>query len=273
MKTIGKALLALSFAASLLLCTSCDFEYNNDVTIGFDDESGDYLSGQLARYTFDNADGSDASGNGRVASFYGEPNFIQGQRGSGVFLNAMREEYMNIPYALFKDRHEWTVSFWIKDFGVGNIFAAQNTNPNEYLDAIYTDYPLLWAGDEGRLILKNAPGEPYNGDGHPFSYSYTSVQADGSWHHVVVALKESKVPNSYKEYKGMARLYVDGSMRDQINFNYNQDWDDDCSKVVFGGDKDGGYPYKSSLKLDEVRFYDRALGNAAVAALYSFESN
>lgn len=268
-----KTLLCLPLAA-MMLCAACTGDsYNNDVTITFDDESSDYLSGQMAWYSFDNSDGSDVSGNGRVASFYGEPNFIQGQRGNGVFLNAMREEYMNIPYALFKDQHEWTVSFWIKDFGVGSLFSAQNTNASQYLDAIYSDYPLLWAGEEGRFILKNSPGEPYDGDGHSFSYSYTSVQADGKWHHVVIALKEKKVPYTYKNYKGIARLYVDGSMRDQINYSYNQDWDDDCSKVVFGGDKDGGYPYKSSMKLDEVRFYDRALGTAAVSALYGFENN
>lgn len=266
-----KLLLFLPLAAIMILCTACSGDYNNDVEVTFDDESSDYNSNQMARYTFDNSDGSDVSGNRRDAAFYGEPNFIQGQRGNGVFINAMREEYMNIPYALLKDLREWAVSFWIKDFGVGNIFAAQNTNPNEYLDAIYSDYPVLWAGEDGRFILKNKPGEPYDGDGYSFSYIYTSQQADGNWHHVVVAMKESKVPHTYMNYKGIARLYIDGTMRDQINYNYNQDWSNDCSKVVFGGDKDGGYPYKSSMKLDEVRIYNHALGTTAVKALYNSE--
>lgn len=256
-----------------VLLTACTPEYNNDVKITFDDESSDYGSGMMAWYTFDNSDGSDASGNHRDAAFYGEPNFIQGKSGNGVFLNAAKEEYMNIPYALLKDWHEWTVSFWIKDFGSGNIFAAQNTIPNAYLDASYSDYPMLWAGDNGRLVLKNKPGVAHEGDGHAFSYTYTSHQADGNWHHVVVALKEKKQPYSYKTYEGIVRLYVDGTLKDQFNYTNNQDWENECSKLVFAGNKDGGYPYKSSMKLDEVRFYDKPLGTAAVSALYNHESS
>ena len=266
-------LLFMPLVTTMMLCTACFGDYNDDVEVTFDDKSSDFNSGQMAWYTFDNSDCNDASGNSRHAAFYGEPNFIQGQRGNGVFLNAMREEYMNIPYALLSDKHEWTVSFWIRDFGVGNIFASQNTNPNDYLDAIYSDFPVFWAGEEGKFILKKKPGEPYDGDGYTFSYNYVPQQADGNWHHIVIATKELKEPHSYKSYTGLARLYVDGTMRDQINYSYNQDWNDECSKIVFGGDKDGGYPYKSSMKLDEIRIYDRALGTAAVTALFNQENN
>lgn len=257
-----KALLYLPLAAALMLCTAC-FDDNGttvDDPDSFDDGNADYTTGLLAYYTFDNSDGSDASGNGRDAFFYGEPRFVQGRRGTGVFLNSFREEYLNIPYNFFEGSVRWSVSFWIKDFGAGNIFGAQNSSSGSSVG----DAPLFWAKEDNTFRLKCTSGEVEYDNGTDFTYNNNAIQSDGNWHHVVVTIWKNSGYGSVVK----ARLFVDGSLRDETSCRIKPDCIDNCAKIVFGGDKDGRYNYKSSMKLDEVRFYDRALATAAVRALY-----
>ena len=170
----------------------------------------------------------------------------------------MQHQYLNIPYNLFNGRSTWSVSFWIKDFGPGNIFSAQSTNnTNEYYDT-----PKLWATQEGRFSIDLNGGNISN-SATDFSYSYLSAQADGNWHHVTV------VASGVGNYaNATVKLYVDGSLRDQISSVSDFSWINGCTKIAFGGDKMGGYAYSSSMKLDEVRFYKRVLTSNDVKALY-----
>ena len=100
--------------------------------------------------------------------------------------------------------------------------------------------------------------------GNYFSYNYTNIQADGSWHYVVVTMES-------EDNQGNAKLYVDGSMKDQITTTYLTGTIDDASKVSFGGTKDGLYPFSSSMKLDNIRIYNRTLSNSEVQTLYNAE--
>lgn len=264
-----KQLFILSLLASVLLFTAC-IDFGGDDYVPqedpdtFDDTNTDYISNLLAHYTFDNSDGTDATGNGNTAFFYGEPNYVAGVRGSGVFLNSFHDQYMNIPYNFFEGKRQWSVSFWIKDFGAGNIFAAQNSTSG----STNGDAPLFWASQDNLFLLKCKNGEVQQDEFSSFTYNYNAIQGDGEWHHIVVTLWKNS--NQYN-YNAKARLFVDGTLRDQKTCKLYLDCVEECSKIVFGGDKNGCYDYHSSMKLDEVRFYDRTLAAPAVTALYNSE--
>ncbi|MCR5191942.1 MAG: carboxypeptidase regulatory-like domain-containing protein [Bacteroidales bacterium] len=212
-------------------------------------------------YTFDNGTANDITENGVDAQLMNSASII----GSGdqyLKLNMITDDYLNIPYNLFSGLSNWSVSFWIKDFGAGSIFAAQNSSTSQYN---YYDAPLLWAMQDNKLRLKcDANGMPnYSSEyaGTSFSYNYSNIQADGNWHHIVVTMSSG----------GNAKLYVDGSLRDQITCSYIQNTINACTKIAFGGSKEGLYPFSSSMKLDNIRIYNRAITNTDVQTIYNNE--
>ena len=69
-----------------------------------------------------------------------------------------------------------------------------------------------------------------------------------------------------------AILYIDGNRVDQGTPNFNQNTINGCTKVVFGGDKEGTYSYGGSMKLDEIRIYSRDLTLSEVKKLYKLNN-
>lgn len=100
-------------------------------------------SGLMAYYTFDDGTANDKSGNNVNAILYGNPQLpTTSDWGRYLVLNStLQSQYLKIPYNLFYNKHSWSVSFWIKDFGSGCIFAAQNTDS---CDFDFDDAPELW---------------------------------------------------------------------------------------------------------------------------------
>ena len=174
-------------------------------------------------------------------------------------LNMITDDYLNIPYNLFRGLTSWSVCFWIKDFGAGNIFSGWNTGSS----SAYGDAPLFWAMQDGKFKIKCRSNYMPDG-GDAFSYNYTNIQSDGSWHYIVITMES--VDN-----QGNAKLYVDGSLKDQITTVHHTNTINDASKVSFGGTKDGLYPFSSSMKLDNIRMYNRTLSNNEVQTLYNAE--
>ena len=212
-------------------------------------------------YTFDNGTANDMTDNSVDAQLMNSATTVGTGNGYYLKLNQVSDDYLLIPYNLFSGLSNWSVSFWIKDFGAGNIFAAQSSSTNSYN---YYDAPLLWAMQDNKLRLKcNSDGMPQSNGygGTAFSYNYTNIQADGSWHHVVVTMSTG----------GNAKLYVDGQLRDQITCSYVQNTINGCTKIAFGGSKDGLYPFSSSMKLDNIRIYNRAVSNTEVQTIYNSE--
>jgi hypothetical protein len=272
-----KKLLFIGLVAASLLNVSCFKELDITETGEIGDQGGsggsggsggggggnssNITSGLIAYYSFDGENANDLSGHSADASFYGEPTFVQGTKGKAVFLNFLDGHFLNIPQNLFSDLETWSVSFWIKDFGPGNLFSAQNSNySNENYDA-----PKLWATQEGRFSI-NLEGGYISNSGTDFSYSYLSAQADGNWHHVTV------VASGVGGYDyATVKLYVDGSLRDQISCNSYMYTINNCTKIAFGGDKDGGYGYASNMKIDNIRIYNRAISATEVQTIRNDE--
>ncbi len=209
--------------------------------------------GLMAYYTFDNGDGTDFSENSIDASLVHEPSLPDdGHGGHYLSLNAIQGQYMNIPYNLFYGLYRFSVSFWIKDFNPGCIFSGQTSANNSTYDA-----PALWATQDNKFWIK-CSNEHYAG--YSFSYNYvTEGIQSGGWHHVVVV------------YNSNAILYIDGNRVDQGTPNFNQGTINGCTKVVFGGNKDGSYSYSGNMKLDNIRIYNRALNQQEIQTIYNNE--
>lgn len=159
-------------------------------------------------YTFEDGTSNDVTDNGADGLLMNSASITTDGSKKYLKLSHLTDDYLQIPYNFFHGLTDWSVSFWIKDFGAGNIFAAQNssTNPNNYYDA-----PLLWAMQDNTLRIKcNNCGMPQSSGygGTSFNYNYTTIQADGSWHHVVVTMNSGGTE---------AKLYVDGQLKDNIN--------------------------------------------------------
>ena len=204
-------------------------------------------------YTFDNGTANDMTDNSIDAQLMNSASIVSTGGGAYLKLSHVTDDYLNIPYNLFQGLSNWSVCFWIKDFGAGNLFGAISSS------GFTSDHPICWADQNNKLRLKCGGYGDLTDGGTAFSYNYTPIQSDGSWHHIVVSMSG----------KNIAKLYVDGSLRDQISIGPY--WEDGATKVVFGGSKDGAYAFSSSMKLDNIRFYNRTLTNAEVQTIYNNE--
>ena len=217
--------------------------------------SGDVRSGMIAYYSFDDGTGKDLSGQGVDGVLLNNPSTVDGVSGTGVFLNKFSNQYLNIPYSLFSGLSKFSVSFWIKDFNPGCIFSGQTSGNGSYSDA-----PAFWATQDSKFRIKCSHGETEY-YGYDFSYNYvTEGIQSGSWHHIVVV------------YNSNAILYIDGNRVDQGTPGFTQSAVNGCTKVVFGGNKEGTYSYCGSMKLDEIRVYNRDLTSSEVKKLYKLNN-
>lgn len=241
-----------------LLLTGCFKEITNLDAASNPEVVADLEAGQLAHYTFDNRNGYDVSGNDHHGNINGDdtPNFGTGIIGNAVYLNGSKNIYFQIPYNFFNSRSRWTVSFWAKGMMAGRIFSAQYPSYN----SDYYDVPALLALQAGSLFMVTQ----YNVYGTNIAYNY--INNSGSWHHFVIVL--DGVNNNDN---AIIKFYVDGTLIDNISPYYDKSSVNNCTKIVFGGNKNGAYGLAASLWLDEVRFFSRALSNKEVLMLYNLE--
>lgn len=68
-------------------------------------------------------------------------------------------------------------------------------------------------------------------------------------------------------------LYIDGSLVDCVAGNAGSGSGTIATKIQIGGNGDGKYDSSASgsFKIDNLRFYDRALEDSEIEALYTFE--
>lgn len=213
----------------------------------------------VAHYTFDNKNADDNSENELHGVLINSPEFVTSTSngiGKAVFLNGTKEQYINIPYNPFKNSLNYSISMWIKDFGPGIMFSAIS---NDYERS---DYPRLIANQSGSFTLYT--NYDNYGTTSPFSYQYKEIQ-DGKWHMLsIVCTQES----TYSE--GTKYLFVDGKLVDTGKGKIASS--SDCTKIHIGGNGGGKYAsYSSSMKTDNIRFYNSALSSTEIKAIYSLE--
>ncbi len=207
-------------------------------------------AGLVAYWTFDGDNADDATDNGYDGSLVGSPKFLNetpNGYGKAVFLQASKKQRLMIPYNLIeKSNGNWSLCFWIKDFGAGLIFAGGD-GPS----------PIKFGCSPNSTLALFEAGYATVANGYNFSCDASTLQSSG-WHHI-----------TYCFSGGIHYLYVDGRMTDKIQF-----YDGSNPKIVFGGHVEGfldaGYN-PTSFKLDNVRFYSRLLTNAEVKQIYNSE--
>lgn len=234
---------------------------NDDNNDGGNDSGSDtelvVPQGLMSYYTFDKSDGSDATENELDGNFIGSPTFISetvNGDGKALQLSGIKGQYMTIPYNVFKNLKKYSISFWIKDFSIGTILSAIHTG---YYHTI-KDYPRLvtTANNTFRLFSRY----DYYGESSPeFTYYYTSIQ-NGKWHHVTVTVNDA-----------IRTLYIDSvrvdSHEDEGIYNPSE-----CSKIYIGGNNDDKLETeKTSMKIDNIRFYQRCITDDEVKKIYESE--
>ena len=213
-------------------------------------------SSLIAAYTFEEGSAEDVSGNGHDGVVFGGASFISDTPsggGSALFLNGIKEQLVNIPYNLFAGLEEYSICLWLKDFSMGSIVSGINSNfePN--------CFPRLYLGDDGKLKFasncRNVSNSP------TFSFNSSSLQS-GAWHHIAVTCSSGLNSSS------TLNLYIDGTLTDSITSNWSDNTSYYVTKVQIGGNGDGFYPVFTSMKVDNVGFYSRALGAKAIRHLF-----
>jgi len=243
------------FFAGMTLC-SCFKEINIDGSgsPSSSSASADISTGLKALYTFDDSTSNDQSGHGRHASMVNNATIVDEDGNPCLKLGFSNADYLNIPYNMLANLDHWSVCFWVKGLTAGNVFAAQYNDNNSG----YSDYPMLWADQNDFLKVKTHSGYIDN-HGDQISYNYSNNS--GAWHHYVLLRDGGNGQSPVK-------FYVDGVLVDNLNIYCDNS---QGSKIVFGGNKNGAYSVAPSMRLDNIRFYGRALSTSDIRAIYDME--
>lgn len=226
------------------------------------------VAGLMTYYTFDNENADDVTDNQIDGTLMNGPTFVDNTpngKGKALFINGTKEQFVNIPYNPFKSKTSFSISLWLKDFGTGIIFnAVCSSNKNH-------NTPGLLTNPDGKFEFTTGYGDFYSGKYYPFSYSYKSLQ-DSQWHMITLICDAKK--DMYGNYDCTKQLYIDGKLVDTTDGNFGYDSSDSvATKIQIGGDGEKAYSNLtfSSMKIDNIRFYDRALSNQEIKAIYDYE--
>lgn len=219
-------------------------------------------SGLIAFYTFDEGNGDDATLNAYDGNALNDPAYVSDSRnGKGISLSlvAGKKQYVNIPYNPMLDKYYYTFSFWIKDFSDGVVMGAFNTE----------DYLTTARGCFPRLVCRNGELVMYcnydNYDESPaFNYNANPIKSDGKWHQITVTVSKADRYNT----PFIRKLYVDGRLVANSSvagsgFGYSQG---KPSEFHIGGKM--GNMEGAGMKLDNIRLYERVLGDDEIKLLY-----
>ncbi|PXV58814.1 concanavalin A-like lectin/glucanase superfamily protein [Dysgonomonas alginatilytica] len=215
--------------------------------------------GLLTYYNFDDNSIIDLSGYGNNGRTVNSPEFISDApngKGKCLSLKAAKNEYLVIPAnplaktEIYTTLHEYSVSFWIKDFESGMIFSLINTHETSSLPYFYTQNDSFFIE-----IKENGLSEVINlGQG-------ASSYKDGIWHMI-----------TYTTNKGVQELYIDSkkfSEKNAIYYNYQLIAK---NSIHFGGD--GGfsnYRKPMNMKIDNIRIHNKQLTSEEVTIIYNAE--
>ena len=226
-----------------------------------DDGGNDSDSGSLAvpqglasYYTFDDGDANDSTDNELDGLLINNPSFVDKTPngvGKALSLNGVKEQYMSIPYNVFNNLTKLSVSFWIKDFNMGVVFSAIST------DYVRSDHPRLISDTSNKFRFYT--GYDNYDQTSSFAYIYTPIQSE-TWSHIAVTMNDDT-----------RVLYVNG-VRVDTNQASSHKSGHASTKVNIGGDNEGKYNAGyMTMKIDNIRFYQRCLSDAEIKEIYNSE--
>jgi hypothetical protein len=229
-------------------------------------ETSTITDGLIACYTFDDGTAKNTVADALHGAFANAPDLIAdtpGGRGKAVSLNASKRQLLDIPGNPFANRPEYAISFWMKDFRDGLIFSAIG----EYVNRDLNFPQLVCSGGQFEYYSY----EGWMSDMQVFGYAASGLQ-DGKWHLLSFTCVNERLNG---ENYWTVKLYVDGKLAETSIGAYYASSDSRPSRIQFGcygmthwlyGDV-----YATSMKLDNIRFYDRALNANEIRAIYDAE--
>lgn len=235
---------------------------DEDVSNIFNAERGDKLQeeetipvsrGLEAYYTFDDKNGDDKK-SGYHAALVGGKFISDTPNGKGYSLLLDSKEFVNIPYNPINQDRTFTLSMWIKDFGIGTLF---NTS-----DGYHSYGPTVCVTDQNKLYF--IPRRSSGSDCLTFPTSLSYYQS-GQWVMLtIVTNAENKTVTVYLNgrrfdsltLKGEGSISEGGSMTIGGSYYY------------FGNQRNWAVPFK----VDNVRIYRLALTDEEVAEIYVSET-
>lgn len=210
-------------------------------------------SSLMAHYTFEESC-DDLTGNGYAGVEINSPDYLTDTpsgNGHSLKLNGFKNQSVSIPYSLFNDKMNYSISLWVKDFSLGVLFSAVNSTNETY------SFPRLVATDSG--TFKFIGHHDYSGGSYTddFIYDYTAIQADG-WHHIVITSAKKE------DYSVTKKLYVDGKLVSTLESQWSEG---QAHSMTIGGEVVENTP-SVTAKLDNLRLYESTLSADEVNHLF-----
>lgn len=242
-------LAGLLLAASAGGCSSHDDEdYGGDHY----PTNSDVTRGLLSYFTFDDGTARnlrDASNSGTIMPGTNFSYITDTPNGKGMALSLGNKEYVNIPYNAVEGNSAFSISMWVKDFGIGSLFVST------FLDDTFNGSPRLFV-DSNNYFCADGTEEIY--DTHmKFGLAANAYQTK-RWH-MITATFANKTIN----------LYIDGTLVG--NVTHDAKTKGHGNKTCIGGMANG--IMNNPMKVDNVRVYGIALTDAEVQSLYNYERN
>lgn len=220
-------------------------------------------NGLMGYYNFDNDNANDASDSSINGILVNSPEFITDTpngEGKALSIRTMDGQYLSIPKNPLATSSEKTkvsslsVCFWIKDFGVGQIFSSMNAN---YLYAC----PYFYFKNDAFNTLISTSGSGYYTYEIPFEKGAGQFQ-NGKWHHVAYVMEDN-----------LHTLYIDGQYYGGVNPSAVNQQYITINAIHFGGNCGFKDRTATNMKLDNIRFYNRSLTITDVKIIYNTEKS
>lgn len=206
--------------------------------------------GLQAYYSFDDETAND-SRNGYNGTFNGGTMIKDTPNGNGCALSLKKNEYVNIPYAPLDGKKNYSVNFWVKDFGAGYLFKCYN----EYLYG-----PSVQVTEE--ILLRLYTSVSWSSDNYnTFNTSLSNYQSE-KWTMITVVTTTEGTSS-----KGTNKLYINGK-RINTGTSYTNN-NTGAVSMSIGGNY--GNKYSDPMKIDNVRVYSVSLTDDEVLSIFNSE--
>ncbi len=219
--------------------------------------------GLVGFWSFDDSTAYDSSGYGNHGSVYGEPNLIHGIKGTAFEFDGI-DDYILIPDSDWLDTDSsMSISLWIKP----DSFAAGGS---KFLGKWYA------APQQGDWLFSLSSVDSCGGDciswyvylANYGEFGYTSIGASdisnflgiGEWNYIAVTFDTGYVKSYYNSE-------LINEVESQVKYTSLGEYSTD--DIYIGRYRSNYEGYKFFGALDEIRIYERALGESEIVDLYN----
>lgn len=227
-----------------VLFVSCGFAFGQDLNDGL-----------VAYYPF-NGNANDESGNGNDGVLKGTNPRFSDEAPSGNGLSLSSDSWVQIPHSpAINPKGSRTLSFTFSAEDEGRIFSNRRENGNRNWDMEYLS-------EEIRMTI-------FQNFSSGLFFTIPN-QGANSFQHIAIVLDTEK---------GVVECYIDGALVDNVVFGGGlpesslTGWENYQGLVPLDIGREEGYTDSiiESAVIDELRFYNRALSEEEVTALYNLE--